>query len=92
MISTRIAIREKPLYAGDLLISTDRSQCLAFPDKEEVPGSSPGSPIYRNSLQMAAFRLSVTELGRDGRSFPPADCGAARPEADVCKICAPVRT
>jgi len=49
MISTRIAIRETTLYAGDLSISDDCSQCLMFPDKEEVPGSSPGSPTPRSA-------------------------------------------
>jgi hypothetical protein len=42
----RLAIREKPRFAGCLPTLLYSAQPPGFSDKEEVPGSSPGSPIF----------------------------------------------
>jgi hypothetical protein len=49
MVSSRLTHHETCPYAAGLATGDDWPLLLRFSDKEEVPGSSPGSPTSRSA-------------------------------------------
>jgi hypothetical protein len=88
MVFNRLTHHETRSYAASLTTGDDWTLLLRFSDKEEVPGSSPGSPTPRSPVNAGDSGFSETAghaRERGSGSVVEASCyGAHDPSAWMC--------